>query len=115
MRLRLGLAVVDLANRFQICKITASTVFLLALDVLNVKLTPIIIWPERSELIASMPVCFQVKFGTKITAIIDRFELYIERPANLTARSLTWSYYKNNNTEVSYWYNTKRHKWSLKV
>ena len=114
MRLPLGLAVVDLANRFQICKITASKVFLLALDVLNVKLTPIIIWPERSELMASM---FRINsfFGTKITTIIDRFELYIERPTNLTARSLTWSYYKNNNTEVSYWYNTTRHKWSLKV
>ena len=41
------------------------------------KLWPIIIWPEGSELIAI---------------------LYIERPINLTARSLTWSYYANNNT-----------------
>ena len=59
---------------------------------------PIIIWPERSELIASMPMCFRAKFGTKITTIIDCFELYIERLTNLTARSLTWSYYKYSNT-----------------
>ena len=45
-----------------------------------------------------MSMCFQVKFGTKITTIIDGFELYIERPTNLTARSVTWSYYENNNT-----------------
>ena len=56
MRLRPGLAVVDLANRFQICKTTVSKVFLLVLHVLYVKLTPIIIWPERSELIASIPM-----------------------------------------------------------
>ena len=68
------------------------------LDVLYVKLTPIIIWPERSELIASKSMCFRAKFSTKITTIIDCFELYIERPTNLTARSLTRSYYKNNNT-----------------
>ena len=43
-------------------------------------------------------MCFPAKFGTKITTIIDCFELYIERPTNLTARSLTWLYYKNNNT-----------------
>ena len=47
MRQRLRLAVVDLANRFQICKTSISKVFLLVLDVLYVKLTTIIIWPER--------------------------------------------------------------------
>ena len=45
-----------------------------------------------------MPICFRAKFGTKITTIIDCFEQYTERPNNLTARSLTWSYYKNNNS-----------------
>ena len=70
MRLHLGMAVVDLANRFQICKTTVSIVFLLVLDVLYVKLSLIIIWAEGSELIASMPMCFQAKFGTKITPVI---------------------------------------------
>ena len=95
-RLRFGLAVVDLANRFQICKTIVSKAFLLMLDVLYEKLTPIVVWPERSELIASMPMCFRTKVGTKITTIIDCFELHIKRPTNLIARSLTWSY-KNNN------------------
>ena len=94
MRLRLGLV-----NRLQECKTTISKVFLLVLNVLYVKLTPVIIWwPERSELIASMPICFRAKFGTKIKTIIDCSELYIERPTYLTARSLTWSYHKNSNT-----------------
>ena len=34
----------------------------------------------------------------KITTIIDCFEIFIERPSNLSARALTWSYYKSNNT-----------------
>ena len=33
MRLRLGMAIVDLANRFQTCKSTVSKVFLLEVDV----------------------------------------------------------------------------------
>ena len=88
MRLHLGMAVENLANRFQICKSTVSKAFLLVLDVQDcVKLWPIITWPEGSELIA-IP--------------------YIERPTNLTARSLTWSYYASSNT-VKYWHNTTWH------
>ena len=61
MRLCLGLPVADLDNTFQICKTTVSKVILLVLDVLYIKLiiiTPIITWPQRPELIASMPMCF---------------------------------------------------------
>ena len=36
--------------------------------------------------------------GAKITAITDCFELFIDRPTNLTARNLTWSNYKIHNT-----------------
>ena len=46
----------------------------------------------------SMPMCFRSKFGCKITAIIDCFELFVDRPTNLTARNLTWSSYKSHNT-----------------
>ena len=103
MRLCLGLAVADLDNTFQICKTTVSKVFLLVLDVLYVKLTPIITWPERPELIASMPICFWAKFGTKITTIIDCSELYIKRPTNLLPGHIIKISYK-----VSYWHNTTR-------
>ena len=43
-------------------------------------------------------MCFRNKFGCKITTIIDCFELFIDRPTNLTARNLTWSNYKSHNT-----------------
>ena len=51
-------------------------VFKVFLLVLDVELSPIVIWPEGAELMASMPMCFQAKFGTKITTAIDCFELY---------------------------------------
>ena len=98
MRLRHGTAVVDLADRFQVSKTTASNVFLQTLNVLFIKLKPLICWPTREELSISMPTCFRARFGTKITTVIDCFELFIDRPSNLTARALTWSHYKNHNT-----------------
>ena len=98
MRLRHGTAVADLADRFQVSKTTASNVFLQTLKVLFIKLKPLICWPTREELSISMPTCFHARFGTKITTVIDCFELFIDRPSNLTARALTWSHYKNHNT-----------------
>lgn len=98
MRLRLGSGLIDLADRFRISKSTASTTFHEVLEVLFVRTKPLVYWPERPELIMSMPMSFRVKFGTKITTIIDCFELFIERPGNLTARATTWSHYKSHNT-----------------
>ena len=61
-------------------------------------MTPLGIWPERPELQMSIPMSFRSKFGCKITAIRDCFELLIDRPSNLSARALTWSTYKSHNT-----------------
>ena len=46
-----------------------------------------------------MPMAFREKFGTKVAAIVDCFEIFIERPSNLYARAQTWSSYKHHNTE----------------
>ena len=45
-----------------------------------------------------MPFCFRVHYGLRVTAIIDCFELFIEKPTNLLAKSCTWSQYKHHNT-----------------
>ena len=44
MRLRLGIPVIELADTFHISKTTDADTFL---DVLNIKISPFIIWPER--------------------------------------------------------------------
>jgi len=37
-------------------------------------------------------------FGRKVIVAIDCFEIFIERPTNLLARTQTFSNYKNHNT-----------------
>ena len=90
--------IIDLADRFQILKTTAADTFLEILNIFFIKLTLLVIWPERSELQMSMPIRFRSKFGCTITAVIDCFELFIDRPTNLSVRALTWSTYKSHNT-----------------
>ena len=45
-----------------------------------------------------MPFCFRVHYGLRVVAIIDCFELFIEKPSNLLAKSCTWSQNKHYNT-----------------
>ena len=62
-----------------------------------VRLTPLVKWPERGELLKSMPMEFRKSFKNCVT-IIDCFEVFMERPTNLKARAQTWSNYKHHNT-----------------
>ena len=55
-------------------------------------------WHSREALQKTMPFCFRVHYGLKVVAIIDCFELFIEKPSNLLAKSCTWSQYKHYNT-----------------
>ena len=52
---------------------------------MDLRLAPLIFWPERDQLWKTMPVCFQYSFGKKVTVIIDCFEVFIEKPSNLLA------------------------------
>ena len=98
MRLRLALPVTDLSYRFNIPKTTASRMFLETLNILYVRLKFLIHWPDPPDRQNSMPKWFRAKFRTKAAVIIGCFEIFIERPSNLTARRLTWSSYKQHNT-----------------
>ena len=46
-------------------------------------------WPDRDILQKTMPTCFQESFGKKVAIIIDCFEIFIDRPSNLSARAST--------------------------
>ena len=65
---------------------------------MDIRLKCLIIWPERENLQKTMPNCFRSSFGKKVAIVIDCFEIFLERPANLKARSSTWSNYKHRNT-----------------
>ena len=88
----------DLAYRFNISVSTVSRTFQAWMVVMDVRLRPLIKWPEREELWRTMPQCFQYSFWKKTTVIIDCFEVFIDRPSNLMARAQTFSNYKHHNT-----------------
>ena len=54
--------------------------------------------PSREALQKTMPFCFRLNYGLNVTLIIDCFELFIEKPSDLFAKSCTWSQYKHYNT-----------------
>jgi len=98
MRLRLSLPVQVIADMFLVSQSTASRIFLKVIDVMYTRLNPLIIWPDRKNLQETMPREFQQYFRKKVTVIIDCFELFIETPSNLKARTQTFSSYKHHNT-----------------
>lgn len=99
MKLRLNLSNYDLAFRFGISLSTAGRIFKKWIFVMNSRLgTTLVKWPNRDAIQRTMPFCFRVHYGLKVTAIIDCFELFIEKPSGLLAKACTWSQYKHYNT-----------------
>ena len=88
----------DLSYQFGVSCSTISRILLRWLTVMDARLKPLIMWPERAELRKTMPDCFRTAFGDKVAVVIDCFEVFIERPSNLLARACTWSSYKHHNT-----------------
>ena len=68
------------------------------IEAMDIRLSFLIAWLERADLHKTMPFCYRMNYGLKITSIIDCFELFIEKPSNLLAKACTWSQYKHYNT-----------------
>ena len=98
LKLRMNLPLKDLAYRFKVSVSTISRVWHKWIGLLDCRLSSLIMWPDRDNLVRTMPTCFQSAFGNKVAVIIDCFEVFIERPSNLLARACTWSSYKHHNT-----------------
>lgn len=98
MKLRLNLSNYDLGFRFCIHETTVSRCITKWLQLMDVRLTPLIQWPDRDCLQKTMPWCFRSHYGLKVTSIIDCFELFIEKPSDLMSKAATWSTYKHYNT-----------------
>lgn len=98
MHLRLNLDFKDLAYRFGIVSSTASNIFYNCLFALYCGLWEFIHWPDRHTVSSNVPRCFKDAFGDRVTAILDCFEIFIERPANLIAANQCWSHYKHHHT-----------------
>ena len=67
------------------------------IDILYIRLGPLVKWTDRGEVVRTQPMEFRKRFR-KCVVIIDCFEVFMERPSNLKARAQTWSNYKHYNT-----------------
>ena len=97
MKLRLNLEEQDLADRFCVSQSTVSNEFRKWIYTMAEQLSFLIHWPSREQMMTSMPMVFR-KFFKNCICILDCTEVFIECPANLQARSHTWSEYKQHNT-----------------
>ena len=97
MKLRLSLYDQDIAYRFGIHQSNVSRHFRKWIDIMFIRLKPLIKWPQREELQKTMPMDFRSSFK-KCVVIIDCFEVFCERPKPLKARAQTYSNYKHHNT-----------------
>ena len=99
MKLRFNLSNYDIGFRFCIhIETTVSRILTRWLQLMDVRLSPLIRWPKREELQKTMPWCFRSHYDLRVTSIIDCFEVFIEKPTSLMAKSATWSTYKHHNT-----------------
>ena len=98
MKLRLNCGLQDLAYRLQVSLSTMTRRYQEMIDMLYIRLKFLILWPERENLIKTMPLCFRSVYGVKVVAIIDCYEIRIKKPSNLVAKGATWSQYKQSNT-----------------
>ena len=97
IKFRLNLGDQDLAYRFGVNQSTVTRQIHKWIDILYVRLAPLVKWPDRDELLRTMPMSFRQSYR-KCVVIIDCFEIFIERATNLKARAQTWSNYKHHNT-----------------
>lgn len=97
MRLRLNLATKDLGYRFNVHNSTISRIFNRVINIMSVRLSKLIRWPDRDAVLKTMPITFR-KHYPRCVVIIDCFEIFLDRPTNLLARAQTYSSYKHHNT-----------------
>ena len=77
--------IIKLADLFMISKTTVSKIVLAILDVFFKKLSLLNYRPQHPELTQSMLMCFRARYEAMISAVIDCFEIFIDRQNNLAA------------------------------
>ena len=95
MRLKAGLFVQDLADRFDISTGLVSRICITWINLLYVELKDIFPFPSQELVRKNMPKEFADYSTTRI--ILDCTEIFIQRPSAMLAQSETWSDYKHHN------------------
>lgn len=97
MKLRLNSPHKDLSFRFGISETSVSTFIDGSVPKLAEKMKFLVRWPEKDDILRSRPKCFKDTYP-RCVSVIDCTEVFIECPADFTARSATYSNYKHTNT-----------------
>uniref|UniRef100_A0A1A7YCP9 THAP-type domain-containing protein n=1 Tax=Iconisemion striatum TaxID=60296 RepID=A0A1A7YCP9_9TELE len=87
MRLRLNLPIQHIAHIFSVDRTTAYRTFGKIVDVLHARISPLINWPGREALYATMPHQFVEAFGERVVVILDCFEMITQKPSKAQAQS----------------------------
>ena len=96
LRLKVGLFVSDLADRFGISQSQVSKIFTTWICFLYHELPTLFPFPSKDLILENMPAQFKEFPKTRI--ILDCTELFIETPSSMVSQSQTWSEYKHHNT-----------------
>ena len=96
MRLKVGLFLNDLADRFGISRAQSSKIFTTWINFLYHELPLLFPFPLMAKIDRLMPSEFERYPSTR--NIIGCTELFIEVPSTMRAQSQTWSKYKHHNT-----------------
>ena len=97
VRLRLGLLVRDLAQRFSISTTSVNRYFTAWINYMYLRLGSINIWPSKQYITSTMPESMKDKYPN-LEWRIDAFEMQTQRPASLLLQSQSYSSYKSRNT-----------------
>ena len=89
MKLRLNASNYDLGFRFNVSESTVSRVFIKWIEAMDIRLSFLVLWPDKESIQKTMPFCFRPHYDLNVTSIIDCFELFIEKPSNLLAKACT--------------------------
>nr|XP_055061449.1 uncharacterized protein LOC129444673 isoform X2 [Misgurnus anguillicaudatus] len=98
MQLKLNLPVQHIAFLFSVDRKTMTTTFRDTIDVMFIRLKPLVHWPERYVLLATLPHQFVEAFGEHVSIIVDCFEMNIEGAVSFKAGSHTFSRCKHKDT-----------------
>ena len=106
IQLRMNHLFWDIAYQLNVSSATVKRYFHGTLDVMYVKLSFVIRWPEHTELRKSMPMCFRAAYHNKVVVIIDCFELFTEKPRGALNQVQAYTNYKHHR-QVKYFLSTR--------
>jgi hypothetical protein len=98
MKLRLGLLLEDLADRFGISTTQDSNIFTTWVKFLSQTLGTLVFNPPKDVVKSNLPPSFQNRKFSDVRHIVDCSEVFLEKPSNLNIAAITWSDYKHHNT-----------------